>query len=240
MTYDPTLGRRLEEDPIGFEGGDANLYRFVGNSPVDNTDPSGLRIVRIQDGWGIGKLIYVPDSYKGDIQDYIDKNHPISSEIGNRYRPVDLSPSEQALANAAKGNDAAEKELILLLNLADVTRVMPALPVLGYFFPDTFGSHCVRWTSALETPLYKLPSDKFGKNVTIRQYTLRYPRRGGPEHSVILVRIRGTDVVLGIDNGALAGKDHLFDPMKVINDPSYPQEMRDDLQKALDEFKNKK
>jgi hypothetical protein len=41
--FDPTVGRWLEEDPIGFEGGDANLYRFVGNDPTNFTDPSGLK-----------------------------------------------------------------------------------------------------------------------------------------------------------------------------------------------------
>jgi RHS repeat-associated protein len=30
------------EDPIGFAAGDANLYRYVGNDPVNATDPSGL------------------------------------------------------------------------------------------------------------------------------------------------------------------------------------------------------
>lgn len=29
-------------DPIGFNGGDANLYRYVGNDPVNEVDPSGL------------------------------------------------------------------------------------------------------------------------------------------------------------------------------------------------------
>jgi hypothetical protein len=41
MTYDPNLGRWLEQDPIAFEGGDMNLYRFVGNSPTDEVDPMG-------------------------------------------------------------------------------------------------------------------------------------------------------------------------------------------------------
>jgi uncharacterized protein RhaS with RHS repeats len=43
MTYDPTVGRWLSEDPIGFEGEDPNLYRYVGNSPTNFTDPSGLQ-----------------------------------------------------------------------------------------------------------------------------------------------------------------------------------------------------
>ncbi len=41
--YDPGLGRFLSEDPIGFEAGDANLTRYVGNDPVGKVDPSGLR-----------------------------------------------------------------------------------------------------------------------------------------------------------------------------------------------------
>jgi RHS repeat-associated protein len=40
--YDPATGPWLSEDPLGFDAGDANLYRYVGNEPTDVTDPSGL------------------------------------------------------------------------------------------------------------------------------------------------------------------------------------------------------
>jgi RHS repeat-associated protein len=40
--YSPTLQRFVSEDPIGFAGGDVNLYGYVGNSPVNFTDPSGM------------------------------------------------------------------------------------------------------------------------------------------------------------------------------------------------------
>ncbi|MBD2459072.1 putative Ig domain-containing protein [Nostoc sp. FACHB-87] len=40
--YDANLGRFISQDPIGFGGEDANLYRYVGNNPVNATDPSGL------------------------------------------------------------------------------------------------------------------------------------------------------------------------------------------------------
>jgi RHS repeat-associated protein len=46
--YDPTVGRWLSEDPIGFEAGDPNQYRYVGNSPGDSIDPSGLEAGPIQ------------------------------------------------------------------------------------------------------------------------------------------------------------------------------------------------
>lgn len=40
--YDPNVGRFISEDPIGFEGGDVNLYAYVGNNPVNLIDPLGL------------------------------------------------------------------------------------------------------------------------------------------------------------------------------------------------------
>jgi RHS repeat-associated protein len=39
--YDSNLGRFLSEDPIGFGGGDVNLFGYVGNNPLMNRDPSG-------------------------------------------------------------------------------------------------------------------------------------------------------------------------------------------------------
>jgi len=39
--YDPATGRFLSQDPLGFAAGDTNLYRYVGNSPLDFVDPSG-------------------------------------------------------------------------------------------------------------------------------------------------------------------------------------------------------
>lgn len=40
--YDPQTGRWTAKDPIRFEGGDANLYGYVANDPVNWTDPLGL------------------------------------------------------------------------------------------------------------------------------------------------------------------------------------------------------
>ncbi|MDO8723841.1 MAG: RHS repeat-associated core domain-containing protein [Syntrophales bacterium] len=40
--YDPTIGRWTAKDPIDFAGGDANLYGYVQNNPINFSDPSGL------------------------------------------------------------------------------------------------------------------------------------------------------------------------------------------------------
>jgi RHS repeat-associated protein len=40
--YHPTLQRFVSEDPIGFGGGDLNVYGYVRNSPLQGGDPLGL------------------------------------------------------------------------------------------------------------------------------------------------------------------------------------------------------
>jgi RHS repeat-associated protein len=41
--YDPTTGRWVRQDPIGFAAGDVNLYRYVADDPVNSNDPLGLQ-----------------------------------------------------------------------------------------------------------------------------------------------------------------------------------------------------
>ena len=235
MTFSPNLGRWIEPDPIGFEGGDTDLYRFVGDNPTGYTDPSGLRLGAIVRRGLLGResrmIINIPENQWDNRERYVTRNFPTFV-----FDP--LSPLEERLERAVRGSAQGEREVRELLNAVEMTWVMPSIPVLGYFFSDTFGSHCVRWTNSLQGRLNRLPTSRFGRVLWMRQFTLRYPRRGGPEHSVILIRLRGrNNPVVGIDNGALNGGNNFFDPSAVINDESWPQEMRDDLRRALGQFR---
>ena len=40
--YSPDLGRFLQTDPLRFSAGDVNIYRYVGNNPINGTDSFGL------------------------------------------------------------------------------------------------------------------------------------------------------------------------------------------------------
>jgi RHS repeat-associated protein len=44
--YDPFTGKFIQEDKIGFSGGDANLNRYVFNSPTNLIDPIGNQAIR--------------------------------------------------------------------------------------------------------------------------------------------------------------------------------------------------
>jgi RHS repeat-associated protein len=68
--YDPSLHRFVSEDPIGINGG-MNLYSYVGNDPVNATDPSGLMGCR---KIGLGQLYDSSkgEAYKGTFQYYWD------------------------------------------------------------------------------------------------------------------------------------------------------------------------
>ncbi|MEO8271558.1 MAG: RHS repeat-associated core domain-containing protein, partial [Aureliella sp.] len=55
--YDGNLGQWLSEDPMGFEAGDENLRRYVGNTVTFTTDPLGLWDMGIGTGTTIGSAI---------------------------------------------------------------------------------------------------------------------------------------------------------------------------------------
>lgn len=79
--YDATLGRFTTRDPLGFGAGDTNLYRYVGNDPVNRTDPSGLfdifgsigvEAVAGAAGWFLGRGINASVGFNVDTDNIDD------------------------------------------------------------------------------------------------------------------------------------------------------------------------
>ena len=83
--YDAITGRWLSQDPSEFLGGDANLYRYVNNAPIDATDPYGLQI-----GPGYGTL---------PIPFYPPRPNPVPSAPSGNWSPGTFFGRNQDLYN---------------------------------------------------------------------------------------------------------------------------------------------
>jgi RHS repeat-associated protein len=94
--YNPSTGRFLNEDPIGFDAGDPNLYRYVGNSPLNAVDPTGL----VQAGNPLTNLFnnFYSGGYSGGT---VSAHKPINQFVGstNIFAGSTYNPYAAPLAN---------------------------------------------------------------------------------------------------------------------------------------------
>ncbi|AGY59610.1 YD repeat-containing protein [Gloeobacter kilaueensis JS1] len=79
--YIPGHHRYTMEDPLGFAGGDTNLYRYVGNNPHTDSDPSGLEGDDRGDGSGGTPYDLAPVIVIGP-RSILDPNAPASFLVG--------------------------------------------------------------------------------------------------------------------------------------------------------------
>jgi RHS repeat-associated protein len=113
--YDSSTGGWISKDPIGFDAGDTNLYRYVGNSPTNATDPTGLnRCVVWQ---GPHKCIAV-DTWDPKTRQKIGevilnmsiRGHEILAEVGGRVEQDIMSTPEEDQALLDKWQELGAKD----------------------------------------------------------------------------------------------------------------------------------
>lgn len=101
--YDAAIGRFLSEDPVGFVGGDANLYRYVGNNPVSQIDPLGLWTRLCQSGSQPQTSPPAP----GTIQSTKIEGEVSVRPPGGRWRELHDGESPRAEDEIATGPDSS-------------------------------------------------------------------------------------------------------------------------------------
>jgi RHS repeat-associated protein len=107
--HSPRLGRWMQQDPIGFDGGDGNFYRYLANTPTGATDPRGLQgdkkdEKKKDDKWkpymkdieyeliGKGTTIYTLRDKAGNLF-HIEKN--AKGNLTGRLEPVDQNKKDR-------------------------------------------------------------------------------------------------------------------------------------------------
>jgi RHS repeat-associated protein len=84
--YDPETGRWTARDPIGFKGGDFNIYSYVSDNPINFYDPFGLS--KFDSFYGLPKqfwnLLHKEDGGKL-IKDLKDETGNVPEDIARDY-----------------------------------------------------------------------------------------------------------------------------------------------------------
>jgi uncharacterized protein RhaS with RHS repeats len=100
--YDPNLQRWINRDPIQESGG-VNLYGYVGNNPISNTDPLGLDyyVIYIPAFSGFSHQVVIGDNGHGGS--YVIEYGPASGGLNRiygpgryNYTPYTFPPNESA------------------------------------------------------------------------------------------------------------------------------------------------
>jgi RHS repeat-associated protein len=99
--YNPVIGRFISQDPSGFAAGDANLYRYVVNSPTNFTDPTGLQ--GTSSGYPNPQNYYTKEGFLEAWQSYHQRN---MSEVYNRLEGAGNHPGPEFDEPAIQQADA--------------------------------------------------------------------------------------------------------------------------------------
>jgi RHS repeat-associated protein len=89
--FDPNTGRWTAKDPIGFSGGDADLYGYVSSNPVNMIDPDGLHGITL---FGRTPYFFRPSALRGP-QRYVGRVRPFKeTPVEPKYVPRRKPPLE--------------------------------------------------------------------------------------------------------------------------------------------------
>ena len=109
--YNPETGRFISEDPIGFRDGDLNLYRYVGNNPVNQVDPSGNGVFTCIAALAVGKSVSFATAIKKAVSEGLSLTRRIN-ELENRLRELEDSNNNNKMCKQEKDKAMDQADLI--------------------------------------------------------------------------------------------------------------------------------
>jgi RHS repeat-associated protein len=109
--YSPNLQRFISEDPIGFLGGDANLYAYAANSPTNFIDPSGQWLDTLIDLGFIGYDLY--SLATGSRKDLATNLAALGLDVAGALIPVatGLGAGYRAERAAVEGTEVVQRAM---------------------------------------------------------------------------------------------------------------------------------
>ncbi|NIP72677.1 MAG: RHS repeat-associated core domain-containing protein, partial [Gammaproteobacteria bacterium] len=117
--YDPEVGRWTAKDPVGFGGGDPNLYGYVFSDPVNHGDPLGLNafagIPSNQGGQGIPGVSHRIGGTIGFTDFDYNSRNPGETAVNETFLPdiggsVGLCYADPSSQSSKKGDCESQAE----------------------------------------------------------------------------------------------------------------------------------
>jgi len=222
--YDANLSTFLNRDPIGYNGGDENLYRYCGNDPVNGTDPTGELVVKLRKGLRFPQTAFSPTVGYYYVRDKATLAQIRKGTSTTYVQVLSLTADQKRLVSFARGDAAMEKVLARILNVleADIPSIVPHIvnywasyvgwrPFSEEEYPRTTG-FCGAWVD------FHFPHmPKSTQNHLIVKAVFEV-LRGYAGHNAIRLEFGNAQRITKVaylDNGWKGGSDHIFFPSSI-------------------------
>jgi RHS repeat-associated protein len=140
--YDAAEGKFLNEDPIGFEGGDLNLYAYVGSEPIAGIDREGLQnttskdqrnAIRILNQWHLlTEQLYAEQEYylANALYDFLECAVKSTEGVAKMFLLKDVKETIDVIGRCSSSiakHSGHENTATLIENLTDLYALYDSL-----------------------------------------------------------------------------------------------------------------